>query len=310
MKCKGNPIASVMLAFSMLTLSSCGIQGVTEQTRDQVIQTNAKEAQLLDKTSDLDDKTSQLIAQTQSLNALTQQLVNQMGVTNDGVHLQILTLSLQSLTNPANTAVLNPPSLMLPYAEKFAETATPDELLQVVYTYILDAQQGATATDMRYHDRYVSLQAAAAIAAFAPQDKVAAIFQTQVTGAGRYIDASYELGAARYNFIEEWLFDVITDASQTPSANVAILQQAAAYYSQMKYLATSPFVAHLQVHAPQVLPGDQAGQYNDITWSVSLSDLQGQGRHAYNRFTDPHSGMSATDLKNPQVQQLLQSFLN
>jgi hypothetical protein len=306
-----------MLAGMLVSLCSCGIEDLTKQTRDQVIESNQKQSQLLDKTGDLDtktgdldDKLGQLIQQTQSLNDLTKQLLSGIDITDDGVHLQILTLSLQSLTNSANTVVLNPPSLMLPYAQKFAQTATSDEIIQIFYTYITDAQKGVTATDARNHDRYVSLQAAAAIAAFAPQAQVVEIFNNQVVNPGQYVDAAYKFGAARFSFIEEWLFGVLIDAGQTPSANVATLKAASDYFAQMKFLAKTSYVAQLQLQVAQVLPGDNAGTYNDINWTVDPKDLKTQGQLAYNRFTDAAAGLSATDRKNPVVQQELQSFLS
>jgi len=324
----------IVVSLGILTLlGACGIQKTAEDTHHEVQQTNVQMGQTLreimktneqmaqmlaelkvlkekttiagDNTADVAKTTKQLEALTEKVRGLTADLVKGMSKTNDGVELQTLTLALQGLTAPANTQVLTPPASMLPYAKKFGEHASSEELLQVVYTFLSNAKYGIEDKDANSRARLVALRAASAVAAFASDAQVGEILKRQIDAGGEYVNAAYEFGAVRFDFIKGFLIDPLISSEKTPTVNPAILKKASEYFQSLKTLAVLPYASKMIVTVPALIAGDTAGEFVDYTVAVNADDLQALANKAKRRFND---GLSATDKSRADVQTWLKVF--
>jgi hypothetical protein len=250
-----------------------------------------------------------LLEVTNKLRDLNDRLANGMDKTNAAIHLQVLTVALQQLLAPENTAVLTPPARMLPYAQVFSQEATTQELIEVFYTFFTDTIQGGTTTkpnpkadDLHIAGRQVSLTAASAIAAFASQDKMQTILHDQVDLGGRYQDTAYYFALCRYTFIRDYFFNTIVE--DTATMNIGALAQSVQYFDQLKFVARLP-ADKLRFTVPSFVPNDD--KFDNLTVVLDPKEVGKLSRKAVRRF---HDDLSSEVFNSAQAQQLLKHFAN
>ncbi len=222
-------VLSVTCVLTTTLVGGCGIQTATEDTRDLVRNSNVTQTAILDGINKTLDATNQM---------------------RGSVHLQILTLALQNMTAAENTVFLNPPTLMMPYAEAFAAEATPDELAKASYvllnTALLPAQGEETAQQKQ--TRIVSYAAFITLAGLTAKPKFDELLSTQIDKGGRYIDVAGAMAAARYGFLRDVLFNPLVQRSQTLTKGS--LAEAVDRFDAMKALVTLPYAAKLGFTSP------------------------------------------------------------
>jgi hypothetical protein len=283
------PLFSGLLTFWVLiSLVGCGITKLAEETRDQVTHTN-------DQLNTSNDKQTQLLEATRKLQELTTQLITGMQTTNNAVHLQVLTVSLQELLAPANTEVLVPPVRMFPYAETFAKEASPDEIIQIFHVFLADAILGGTSAkpnaegkfdpnDIRLTSRRISLAAGSVIAAFIPEDKFKQILINQIDKGGRFADTTYVLANVRYDYLKQYFLGSILEKSET--VNIGSVRTAVGYFNSMKLISRLAYADKIKLHVPSfVTDPNNAQNLLDLDQKLdSSADFSGIGRKAIRRF--------------------------
>jgi hypothetical protein len=265
----------------MLCFSGCGIQSTTEQTRDEVIKSNVTQNALLD--------------HMKSVDALTSRLLDGISKTNDAVHLQVLTVSLQNLFDPLNTSVLFPPTRMMPYAETFAKEASEEEITKMAYLLIQDASQGSTATTPEEQakdelQRRVRLTGMGLICAFIPDAKWASILKTQIDERQRYETTAYAMAAARFNFIRDFFYNPLISMDRV---NQGSLKDTSEWFGRLKSLATANYLNSIVLDIPNL------GEHD----TIALDDFKRLAQDGRDKV------LSLPDFaKSPGGQKLLQVF--
>lgn len=244
---------------AMLALSGCGILDMTEKTHKEV----------------------------QRSNDLQQQMLGHISKTSEAVHLQVLTLAMQQMLAPENTANLNPPIRMMPYAEVFSKEASAEELIKVCYVLWTDAKE----SDSR--GRMVSLVAMSALAALAPEAKAAEIRRTQIDEGGRYVDAAYAFTLSRYVFTRDFLLAPILE--KTKYLSLGGLKESVSHFDILRGIRGLPYQDRLVLTIPAL-------EVNEV---VPAAELQAIGEKARRRFTE---GLETSSLGSLEVQDLLKRF--
>lgn len=221
-------------------LSACGIREVAEDTRREV----------------------------QKSNDLQNEILTHIKKTSDAVHLQVMTVALQQMLAPENTANLDPPIRMMPYAETFAKEATAEELIKTCYVLLTDAQSGSG--DRR--TRLASLVAMSAVAALAPAEKSAEILHVQVDEGGRYRDTAYAYTLARYVFTRDFLLTPIVE--KTKYLTEGALKEVVTSFNTLKAIRDLPYQSRLVLEIVSL----------DVDESIPPSELKAIGEKAHRRF--------------------------
>ncbi len=250
-----------------------------------------------------------MVHTTDEMRDNTRELNEGMKKTNEAVHRQVLVISLQQLMAPENTESLSSPARMLPYANSFAEEATPEELIKEFHTLWTDVIYGGetskvppTPEDVRLRSRQVSLRAASAIAAMTPADKFAEIVRNQILLKGEFEETAYAFALTRYDFTREYLFKSVVENRR--DQNVQTLHAAVKYYRVMKKIASMGYADKMEFPIPvfKAQPeGDKLVVVDDVL-KLNTDDLAAKGRSALRRF---NRELSKDVLAQPETQRLL-----
>jgi len=259
------------LAYLLLvaSVSGCGVQQTMQSTLDSLNNSNALQAELL--------------AAEQQIIALNQQIADS---TSDMLHSQTLAVALTGMFDPNNTAQLTPPTLMIPYAQSFAQEATEQELLQTCDLMRQDAESGGGVSTI--HSRSVDLTAIGLIGGLAQEAKADSIFTDEVENHGQYEEVTYLIGEGRYMFIRDGLFKPLVETAQV--YNIGTLQAAAQAFASMKYIKNLPYSNLFKIQVSGLPVNDQF----DPSEVVSL------GAEAKQTFTQKldSATLQTTDAKN------------
>lgn len=244
-------------------LSSCGIIRTAEDTLDQVKQTNEK----------IEDTN------------------NKMDITNAAIHNQTLAVALNSLLAAENTEVLTPPTDLIPFAEKFTEEATSEELIEtfhLLYTSVIKGFESEPSGDKKLKRRQVRLTAASALAALAPAEKVNEIFQAQINEEGEYLDSTFVFALCRYNFTRDFLLKPLLDKGRTPT--LKLLKLAHEHFLTVKGIAGASYVDYLKVTIPEfVVTNQENGRMEALEDAVNPTEHRSLGRVAVRKFDDKNN---------------------
>lgn len=265
-----------LLLVVAISISGCGLTDIAEQTQSAVQASNETQ--------------SDILMALQRTERLTQALRELMEKTASGVHLQLLTVALEQMLSPSNTSMLTPPVRMIPFAQAYANEATPLEIVQTAHLLFLDALMGP---ENEIQGRVASLVAMSLIGAFTPPDKFQAIERDQIRDQGRYESATYRLFTGRYMAVRDYLLGDILDNSSI--LNIGSLVEAVVYFKQLAALTGCDYARELSVNVPTL----------GISAQVEVSEVQAVGVRAYKKFV---SALRPEILAKPEVVSLLQVF--
>lgn len=233
-----NKLSQVLLSATLITgLVACDAQDAIDSTKqipDKMNQTNQKMENMLDA----------------------------MKTTNKGVHDQSLLIPLENLLKEENQDTLAPvPFKLMPYGKKFAEAATPEELVELTYLWLKEVDEALPAKDidettgeeLPYSKKQIQrintqkiakLTALQIIAGFAPQTVVQEMIQNYVVGGTleggrRFEDTTYSFLMLRTMFIR----DVLLKESILSKSidNVGKLEEAMKYIKKIDAIARLRF---------------------------------------------------------------------
>ncbi|MBI3294009.1 MAG: hypothetical protein HYZ71_04690 [Deltaproteobacteria bacterium] len=269
----------VVLVFVFsLFLAGCGVETLAQETKTAVQAGNSTQEEIrreLERTEKL----------TQSLNDLMEKTAN-------GVHLQVLTVALEQMLSPRNTAVLAPPVRMMPYAQAFANEASPLEMIQTAHLLYTDA---ILSPDTEKEFRIASIVAMSLLGAFTSSEKVAQIEDAQITRKGRFELTTYVFLTGRYMALRDYFLGDILD--NLPTQNFGTLREAIGYFSPMSKLAHASYSSLLAVDI------DSLGIHSQ----VDPTEIKSIGNRANKRFKQT---LPADVLTNADVVVWLQTFLD
>jgi hypothetical protein len=185
----------------------------------------------------------------------------------EAAHRQTLLLSMEQLLKPENTAVLSPPTRMMPFAETFAREASSDELVRSVCVLYEDAlHQPAD----HKSTAQVSIVAMSALAGLTPEPKARVLLGEQIPD-GRFEETAYAYAVARFAFIRDLLFKPLLTGRHL---NRGILDESLNQFQAMKALAQSPYVSRFELDIPEL----------EIEESVKMESLKALGQRARSKF--------------------------
>jgi len=250
-----------------------------------------------------------MVGITKDMRDQTTNLNKGMNKTNDAVHRQILVIALKELTSPENTESLHTPARMLPFANTFAEEATPEELIKEFHTLWTDVQYGgettnspATAEDVRLKGRNVAYRAASALAAMTTDEKFAEIVRTNIMLQSRFEETAYAFALCRYEFTSEYLFKPVVE--KTKKLNLDALRKAVGYYRSMKQIASSTYTAQMSFDVALFKEEVQDGKKVVVDAKIEFNDGErgAKAKSAARRFKRE---LPKNILALPETQKLL-----
>jgi len=166
----------------------------------------------------------------------TGEMSTKMDTTNEAIRKQKLLLAVEQLNDPNNQKNIFPvPTGLMPAGKVFAETATPEELVEYTYNELKKIEENDPAYGMEEdgspsplspqekavsrRDKFATLYALMIIAGFAQDEKVDQIIQHDINGNSRFQETGLEFLALRAFFLREILLKlslkVDTSASET-----------------------------------------------------------------------------------------------
>ncbi|MFL5812903.1 MAG: hypothetical protein ACJ763_04950 [Bdellovibrionia bacterium] len=180
---------------------------------------------------------------------------------NSAIHKQTLVVALTEMMKSENTQYLFPPTGMMPAGQTFADEATSDEVVQLVYVTLKDIDEVQPQTtlsakeaedlDHKKLSKFTSLEV---IAGLMSQESVEEAVRHEIKGGGRYDTTVYKLLMLRTLLvksilIEEDLFSVKLD-------DLGKIQEAIKRISELDWIARLPFADQIGVKTRGMLNSD------------------------------------------------------
>lgn len=213
------------------------------------------------------DGTKKVPGKMDETNANMKKMLEEMQVTNKGVHDQSLLIPLENLIKEENQDTLVPvPFKLMPFGKKFAEAATPEELIELTYLWIKEVDEAlpnkdideATGEEIPFTKRQIhkiniqkiaKLTALQVIAGFTPQEVVQEVIQRYIVGQNheggrRFEETAYSFLMLRTMFIRDVLLKESLLA--TSIDNVGKLEEAMKYIKKVDAIARLRFADKIQ----------------------------------------------------------------
>jgi hypothetical protein len=243
-------------------------------------------------TKEMNGKMDGMNTKMESMNNKMESMNNKMDSTNqsmqktvDGVHGQELLLPLENMLTTESLEYIVPvPTALMPFAKKFAEAATPAELMDLTLIWLNqinnvtplgNVDTTGNAKDMsdeefnslRKH-RIGKAMALAAIAGFTPQNVVEQIIVENVKHSSRHLPTAFKFLALRAFFIKEVLLEKsLLDGLMS---SVGILEDSVKYMNLLTYLVNLSFSKSIAVHTT----GLSEVFYEDINYSLNDENVK------------------------------------
>lgn len=262
--------------FLFFFLAGCGLEDTTKATLSAVDKTN--------------ETSTNIYEQVKRTADLTGDLKEILGSTEDRLHAQTLMFAYQGLRAPENTKFLNPPLLLMPYAETFSKEATQLELSRFMHLLAMDVKFSPVEAK---ESRLVSLVILSALAAFTPAEKFQNILRTEIDHHGVYEESAILFALGRYIFIRDYFV-------QLPLERAAILyksqlKETISHFTQLSVISHLPYVSSLQIEIPDL----------ELTLKVDPSQWAKFAKDTKDLFL---AKMPKEELSNEEVQAHLNLF--
>jgi len=217
------------LMISTLVLTACGAQDAIDATRSMPAK--------------LDDTNTQVRKSNE-----------QMAEMNEIINQQPVQISFENLLSAELGRDLSPiPFDLMPFAEKFGEYASGEEVVKVVYLWMkklnevtLDAENPTPEQIQEFNHRKLHVYSALqAVCGLLPQAKVQEVIDAEISGNGRFQTAAMQLLMLRSMFLR----DVMLEASlfSEPLDNVGKFEKSIEYADSIDFIARLPFAKELKV---------------------------------------------------------------
>jgi hypothetical protein len=175
-----------------------------------------------------------------------------MAKTNGAIHNQTLAVALSEMMKPENTAYLSPAPLgMMPAGQVFANEATADDLIKIVYVELTDIDLSQPDDSLKdptthafpvdlvkivNHGKLAKFMAAMVVSGLAPQAIIDQIVSEQIDQGGRYEQTAYALLMLRYCFVR----DILLTGSlfEHPMSNPGELKEAVSRTSELESVSS------------------------------------------------------------------------
>jgi hypothetical protein len=240
------------------------------QLLDQMRQSMAQMQSSMGSLNDKMDKTIQAIAETN----------RKMEKVNSAIHKQTLVAALTEMMKPENTAYLFPPTGMMPAGQTFAEEATSNEIVQMIYVTLKDidevqpdsapSRSRQTPEEMD-HDKLAKFTSLEVIAGLMPQTSVEEAVTTEINNGGRYDMTVYQLLMLRTLFIKSILIEEDLFAGKLD--DLGKIQEAITRVTQLDWIVRLPFAAQIGVKTRGMIdPDDNVDERVDLRMTVPMWD--------------------------------------
>jgi hypothetical protein len=186
---------------------------------------------------------------------------HKMEKVNSAIHKQTLVVALTEMMKSENTQYLFPPTGMMPAGQTFADEATSDEVVQLVYVTLKDIDEVQPQTtlsakeiedlDHKKLSKFTSLEV---IAGLMSQENIEEAVRHEIKAGGRYDTTVYKLLMLRTLLVksilvEEDLFSVKLD-------DLGKIQEAIKRVSELDWIARLPFADQIGVKTRGMLNSD------------------------------------------------------
>ncbi len=263
---------AILFSLTALALTSgCGIARMTEETRDQVVESNRKQGELLSKVK------MQALDQTCGRLAFTDP-------------------RLDAATEYERLAALTP------YARECGKEGSPTDLIELSYL-LLKTVNTVGNNPEGARTRYYAL---GTLAAYMPDEKFGALIDEQITQGGRYYSEAHQVAALRFHFINKYRLQPIFDETGRPDGfsrvTLTQLKEAVGFYKQLAAIAHSPYRDRFVfISGDHEMELDLAPVSRDESrnWLADFDGLNTTIADKFNAAADP------ADRASPQAQELL-----
>jgi hypothetical protein len=236
-------------------------------------------------TKEMNGKMDGMNDKMESMNKKMDSTNDAMKKTVDGVHGQELLLPLENMLTTESLEYIVPvPTALMPFAKKFAEAATPAELMDLTLVWlnqinnvtpIGNVDTEGKAKDMTEEElnslrkhRIGKTMALAAIAGFTPQNIVEQVIEINIKHSSRHLPTAYKFLALRAFFIKEVLLEKsLLDGLMS---SVGILEDSVKYMNYLSYLVNLSFAKSIAVHTT----GLSEVFYEDINYSLNDENVK------------------------------------
>ncbi len=251
------------------------MQGVMSDMRQATQDMRTSTHSMDDKMNDMNSSTHSMNDQMNDMRSSTHAMNDKMNDTiqaiaetnrkmekvNSAIHKQTMVVALTEMMKPENTQYLFPPTAMMPAGQTFADEATSDEIVQLVYVTLKDIdevqpqrQLSPQETDDLDHKKLAKFTSLEVIAGLMSQKSVEDAVQTQIRSGGRYDTTVNQLLMLRTLLIksilvEEDLFSVKID-------DLGKAEEAINRVSDLDWIAKLPFASQVGVRTKGMLNSD------------------------------------------------------
>lgn len=180
----------------------------------------------------------------------------------NGIHGQELLIPLENMIKAETIEYLYPvPTALMPYAKKFAEVASSQELVELTYLWLKHINEIAPLSEIDKEGKPIDLSiekmnafrkqrigkalALAAIAGFTPQQTVEGMVSEHVLSGSRHRKTALKFMALRAYFIKEILLE--RSLLEELIDEVGKLEDSIKYMQQLEYLISLPYAKLIAV---------------------------------------------------------------
>ena len=230
---------------------------------------------------------------------LTAGMSDKMDGTNENIRLQKLLLTTAEFSKSENFDKLFPiPTGILVPAQKFAESATVDELVKFTYLQLqyVDKITPADRVDINGNklaltapeqwnftlQKATMLQALKAVAGFIPDQVVQQMVDAEIKGRGRFQNTALQILAMRSDFISNVLLgQSALDTEEAGFETIGRAKEAVRYQEQVEYILDLPFRKYIMVQTNGITPpanykGDVGNYKFDLSDAKNVKILAGR----------------------------------
>ncbi|MGZ3771316.1 MAG: hypothetical protein ACXVCP_18320 [Bdellovibrio sp.] len=208
------------------------------------------------------DSMNHKMDQMGEMNSKMSKMNDGMQKTVDGIHSQELLIPLENMIKAETIEYLYPvPTSLMPYAKKFAESASNQELVELTYLWLKHINEITPVQDIDKDGKPVDLTleqtnafrkqrigkalALAAIAGFVPQETVEQMVKEHIVGGTRHRKTALQFLALRAFFIKDILLE--KSLLEELMDEVGKLEDSIKYMNQLEYLISLPFANLISV---------------------------------------------------------------